>query len=170
MTDALSENAKRRAQVRHSLTRRNRAERRFRMIGLGCVLVAMGFVAILFGNILSRGLPAFFQHRVQVQVTLAPEVIRAGLAQLPGVDRLSPREAAHPEHTAVELLSYEEIAERRFAGWAMGQVDMSRLNPALLLKYSEQAEFNPFNASGHATMALLTDLLATGAIANRASG
>lgn len=76
MTDALSENTKRRAQVRHSLTRRNRAERRFRMIGLGCVLVAMGFVAILFGNILSRGLPAFFQHGVQVQVTLDPEVIR----------------------------------------------------------------------------------------------
>jgi len=38
------------------------------------------------------------------RVAWAPAAIRAGLAQLPGVDRLSEREAAHAEHTAVELL------------------------------------------------------------------
>jgi hypothetical protein len=48
------------------------------------------------------------------------------------------RIAADPRHGAGRTAGYEEITERRFAGWAMGQVDMSRLNPALLLKYSER--------------------------------
>ena len=52
------------------------------------------------------------------------------------VDQLYNRIAADPCHTDVELLCYEEIGERRFAGWSMGQVNMARLNPALLLKYS----------------------------------
>ena len=71
-------------------------------------------------------------------------------------------------HTAVRLLSYGEIAERRFGGWTMGQVNLSAVNPALLLKYYEKAELNPFSASGHATMALLMELVATGAIIARA--
>ena len=29
------------------------------------------------------------------------------------------------------LLSYEEIGERSFASWSMGQSNMSQLNPAL---------------------------------------
>ena len=47
--------------------------------------------------------------------------------------------AQDPRHHDVALLSYEEIGERSFVGWSMGQVNMSRLNPALLLKYSESA-------------------------------
>ena len=43
------------------------------------------------------------------------------------------RIAADARHSDVVLLHYEEIAERRFAGWSMGQVNMARLNPALLL-------------------------------------
>lgn len=70
-------------------------------------------------------------------------------------------------HSNVRLLSYEEIAERRFPGWSMGQVNLDTVNPALLLKYSETAELNPFVASGAATMLLLTELMATGAIATR---
>ncbi|MDP1532177.1 MAG: BLUF domain-containing protein, partial [Rubrivivax sp.] len=50
------------------------------------------------------------------------------------VNALYNRIAADPRHSQVELLSYGEIGERRFAGWAMGQVDLARLNPSLLLK------------------------------------
>ena len=46
------------------------------------------------------------------------------------VNRLYQHIVTDPRHKDVELLAYEEIVERRFAGWAMGQVDMSRLNPA----------------------------------------
>ena len=40
-------------------------------------------------------------------------------------------------HHDVILLGYEEITERAFPGWTMGQVNLHRLNPALVLKYSE---------------------------------
>lgn len=70
-------------------------------------------------------------------------------------------------HNDVRLLSYEEIAERRFGNWTMGQVNMDAVNPALLLKYSERAELTPFSTSGQATMALLTELVATGSIVGR---
>jgi hypothetical protein len=80
------------------------------------------------------------------------------------VNRLYNRIAADPRHSEVELLCYEEIGERRFAGWSMGQVNMSRLNPALLLKYSERPTLDPFAVSGHVSMALFEELMATASI------
>jgi hypothetical protein len=80
------------------------------------------------------------------------------------INRLYNRIAADPRHTDVVLLSYEEIGERRFAGWAMGQVNMSRLNPALLLKYSATAELDPYSVSGKVSLALFDELVATASI------
>jgi len=70
-------------------------------------------------------------------------------------------------HQQVRLLIYEEIAERQFGNWTMGQVSISKLNPAMLLKYFKRAELDPFEGSGKATLALLADLVATGAILGR---
>ena len=70
-------------------------------------------------------------------------------------------------HSQVRLLAYEEIAERRFANWTMGQVDVEAINPSLLLKYSKTASLDPFSITGQATMALLTELVATGSITRR---
>ena len=69
-----------------------------------------------------------------------------------------------PRHKDVILLSYEEIRERRYAAWAMGQMDIAALNPALLLKYSLTAHLDPFSVSGAATAALLDELMATASI------
>ena len=80
------------------------------------------------------------------------------------VNQLYNRIVVDPRHTQVELLRYDEITERRFAGWAMGQVDMSRLNPALLLKYSERAALDPYAVSGAASMALFDELMATASV------
>jgi hypothetical protein len=74
-----------------------------------------------------------------------------------------------PRHAQVRILSYEEIAERRFGGWTMGHVEINKVNPSLLLKYAEKAELNPFTSSGRASMALLEELIATGAVASRVS-
>ena len=52
------------------------------------------------------------------------------------VSQLYNRIANDPRHRDVMLLSYEEIGERKFAGWSMGQVNLSHLNASLLLKYS----------------------------------
>ena len=48
-------------------------------------------------------------------------------------------------HLNVRILTYEEISERRFGNWTMGQVNIAKVNPALLLKYSEKALLNPFS-------------------------
>ncbi|MFZ9429873.1 MAG: blue light sensor protein, partial [Burkholderiaceae bacterium] len=58
----------------------------------------------------------------------------------------------------------EEISQRRFAGWTMGQVNMARINTAMLLKYSETAALDPYAVSGRATMALFEELLATASV------
>jgi hypothetical protein len=70
-------------------------------------------------------------------------------------------------HHSVRILSYEEISERRFGNWNMGQVNIAKVNTALLLKYSEKAELDPFALPGNATMALLDELVATASIVNR---
>ena len=80
------------------------------------------------------------------------------------VNRLYNRIATDARHTQVELLVYEEIGERHFAGWSMGQVNMARLNPGLLLKYSERPALDPFTVSGQVSMALFQELMATASI------
>lgn len=67
-------------------------------------------------------------------------------------------------HRDVILLSYEEIGERQFAGWAMGSVNLSRLNPALVLKYGETGKLDPYAMSGAALMSLFHELVSSGAI------
>ena len=71
-------------------------------------------------------------------------------------------------HKDVVLLQYEEITERRFGGWSMGLVDVSRVNTNILLKYSERAELDPYAVSGRVSMALLEELMAPAAIIGRA--
>jgi hypothetical protein len=72
-----------------------------------------------------------------------------------------------PRHKDVALLHYEEISERRFGGWTMGQVNLTKLNHSVLLKYSERAELDPYAVSGKVSLALLEDLMATAAICGR---
>ena len=73
-----------------------------------------------------------------------------------------------PRHKDVALLHYEEITERRFGGWTMGQVNLSKLNHSILLKYSEKPELDPYSVSGIVSLALLEELMATAAIIGRA--
>ena len=89
------------------------------------------------------------------------QVLEGGRAQ---VSALYNRIAQDPRHHDVVLLSYDEIGERSFAGWAMGQVNMSRLNPAMLLKYSETAVLNPYAVSGKVSQALFEELVATASV------
>ena len=70
-------------------------------------------------------------------------------------------------HKDVVLLHYEEISERRFAGWTMGQVNVERINASILLKYSEKAELDPYSVSGKVSFALLEDLMATASICGK---
>ena len=80
------------------------------------------------------------------------------------VSQLYNRIANDPRHRDVMLLSYEEIGERKFAGWSMGQVNLSHLNASLLLKYSETATLDPYAVSGAVSMALFNELVATASV------
>jgi hypothetical protein len=80
------------------------------------------------------------------------------------VNRVYLRIAADSRHKDVVLLAYEEIGERRFAGWSMGLVNLSRVNPALMLKYSECAKLDPYALSGKVSLALFDELVATASI------
>ena len=71
-------------------------------------------------------------------------------------------------HREVMLLHYAEVPERHFAGWTMGQVNLTKVNPSLLLKYSDKPVLDPFAVSGRASMALLEELIATAQIVGRA--
>ena len=75
---------------------------------------------------------------------------------------------ADQRHTDVVLLHYEEISERRFGGWTMGQVNLPKPNTSIVLKYSERPEFDPYAVSGKVSLALLEELMATASIIGRA--
>ncbi len=70
-------------------------------------------------------------------------------------------------HKDVQLLHYEEITERCFAGWTMGKANLEKLNPSVVLKYSETEEVDPYSVSGKVSMALLQELMATASVAAR---
>lgn len=71
-------------------------------------------------------------------------------------------------HKNVVLLHYEEVAQRKFPGWTMGQVNLAKVNPSTLLKYSETTVLDPYAMSGTASLALLEELIATAQIVGRA--
>jgi len=83
------------------------------------------------------------------------------------VNVLYGRIAADSRHRDVTLLHYEEIAERRFGNWTMGQVNLAKINPSVLLKYLERAELDPFSVTGRASLALIEELIATAQIIGR---
>jgi hypothetical protein len=70
-------------------------------------------------------------------------------------------------HKDVVLLHYEEITERRFGGWTMGQVNLNKLNASIVLKYSEKSELDPYSVSGEVSLALLEELMLTASIMGR---
>ena len=61
--------------VKARLSKRYARERRFRFFCGSALWLAIGFLALLFGNILLRGAGAFTQIEVRLDIFLDPEVI-----------------------------------------------------------------------------------------------
>ena len=57
------------------LSRRQAAEKRFRAYGQISILLGVGFVALLFIDIVTKGWTAFTQTHIQLEVTYDPEVL-----------------------------------------------------------------------------------------------
>lgn len=61
--------------VYQNLARRRADERRFRNYGLVAITLGLAFVVLMFGNIISKGLPAFWQTYIQVPITFDAAVL-----------------------------------------------------------------------------------------------
>jgi phosphate transport system permease protein len=64
--------------VRRSLRRRHMSEAIFRGLGLTAIILALGFVALLFTDVIKRGAPSFMQSNLHLDVTFDPAVIKIG--------------------------------------------------------------------------------------------
>lgn len=64
--------------VTASLGRRHRKERVFKGFGLAAVLASLALVLILFVNIFSKGLPAFWQSAITLDIYFDPQVVKIG--------------------------------------------------------------------------------------------
>ena len=84
MTDTLSNthaaSLERTKLVRAGLRRRHMSEAIFRGLGLAAIVMALGFVALLFIDIGRKGIPAFTQSNLHLAVTFDPAVIEVGPA------------------------------------------------------------------------------------------
>src|SRR5437868_4223554 len=50
------------------VARRYRSERRFKFYGIAAIAVTAIFLVLLFADILVKGLPAFFEHRMTLPI------------------------------------------------------------------------------------------------------
>ena len=64
--------------IASSLSKRHRKEKTFRVLGFSAVVTGLFFVVLLFGSILAKGLPSFWQSNLTVPVYFDPTVINIG--------------------------------------------------------------------------------------------
>jgi len=67
---------KRKQKIASSLAKRHRKEKTFRILGFSAVVTGLFFVVLLFGSILAKGLPAFWQSSISVPVYFDPALIQ----------------------------------------------------------------------------------------------
>ena len=71
--DSVLDNRRASEAIAKSLKRRYRAERRFQAYGIAAVGFALFFLVLLFTDIIGKGLPAFTQTMIRLDVTLYPQ-------------------------------------------------------------------------------------------------
>lgn len=81
MTDMLSTghqaSVERTRLIRAGLRKRHLSENIFKGLGLAAIILALGFVALLFVDIVRKGAPAFTQSNLHLAVTYDPALIKA---------------------------------------------------------------------------------------------
>ncbi len=78
--------------VNQSLSKRYRAERRFRRYGLGAIILSLCFLSVLFISIISNGYTAFQQTFIQLDIYFDPEILNRealATANYPGLIKKS---------------------------------------------------------------------------------
>ncbi|MGK2229811.1 DUF3333 domain-containing protein, partial [Devosia sp.] len=62
--------------IRAGLRRRHLNEQIFRILGIVAICAALGFVALLFTDVMRKGIPAFHQASLHLTVTFDPAIIK----------------------------------------------------------------------------------------------
>ena len=76
--------------------------------------------------------------------------------QRSAISALFSRIMADQRHSTVELLSLEEIDQRRYGQWSMALVQLSLDDPMVQMAHPE---FDPYSASGKDAMKIIDDLI-----------
>ncbi|ANF81488.1 phosphate ABC transporter, permease protein PstA [Acinetobacter sp. NCu2D-2] len=102
---------KRKQIIQSSLSKRHRKEKTFRCLGLSAVISGLFFVVLLFGSILAKGLPAFWQSSMSLPVYFDPKVID-----------IAPKPIKKSQETPAQF-------EQRYIAWQtqVGMVDWDQL-------------------------------------------
>jgi phosphate transport system permease protein len=99
--------------IRNGLRRRHLNEAIFKWSGLGAIILALGFVGLLFADVLVKGIPAFTQANLHLEVTYDPAVIKVGPAPVRTQDQSGAdyTKASLAWQRQVALLNWNKIVE-----------------------------------------------------------
>ncbi|GGA61827.1 phosphate transport system permease protein PstA [Nitratireductor aestuarii] len=86
--------------IRAGIAKRHARERRFRAYGIAAICAALTAVAILFGMILYKGVPAFWQANVELEIFFDPEIIKVP-------ERPQPQPGQSPAELEKQQLAWE---------------------------------------------------------------
>ena len=79
------------------------------------------------------------------------------------INALYARISADKRHKDVQLMVFEDIAQRRYGAWAMAHVDLTDTDPMLAVTGTDTG-FDPYAATGERVMARIDALIATGKV------
>jgi len=124
--DGFATNQERSRHIASTLRRRRGKEIRFRAMGVLAVCLSIGLVAILFGTILAKGLPSFWQATFVLDVTFSPEIVK-----------LDPKPVKQADESPAEF-------EKRFNDWAnrLNFINFNRLLLESVAKALPETEQN----------------------------
>jgi len=93
--------------VEYSLVKRRKRNCRFKLLGLGAVILGMAFLVMMFSSIISKGYSAFVRTEIQLEVYFDPAVIDPDGSRNPDVLASAPygklvKKALHSEFTEVK--------------------------------------------------------------------
>ena len=77
MSDAIAPNSPKQSlfELTDNVRKRRQQGAVLRWLGIGAITVVLMFLAVLLWSILSRGMPAFFQHQAQIELFYDPEIL-----------------------------------------------------------------------------------------------
>jgi len=152
---------RRRIAVRNSLVRRHRAEALFRGLGLLAALASVAFVAILFSNILYKGIPAFWQVSYTAEVYFDPEVVEIGPAPAPlaGQNPADHQAAVHDWQRQLALLNWNALIAASVRATLGTEIDdraaLSIIDPSARFVLRDMIEADPSLVGQRRTVTLL---------------